>query len=246
MMVHTLIEWLRQRLINHQFRPGTRQYARRRLRRLVLGSLLCLAIPLVLLLSRVYTYLEREMVYQYRAAAEELAYRINQRLAEVLHTEENRAFDEYSFLKVTTNPLLQGTAVTTSPLSELPPRSTVPGVIGYFQINPDGSVQSPVLPALSEAELAAHAERFGFGAAELDKRLTLRRRLERLLRAGTPGAQPQSSSALPLSESIGQSADASLQVGRYRRYFSCATTAQVWRVTRCNGFSSSSTAGRTN
>ena len=134
--------------MGHQFRPGTRQYARRRLRRLVLGSLLCLAIPLALLLSRIYTQLEREVVYQYRAAAEEVVYRLNQRLADILQTEENRTFDEYSFLKVTTNPLLQGTAVTTSPLSELPPRSTVPGVMGYFQINPDGSVQSQVLPEL--------------------------------------------------------------------------------------------------
>ncbi len=194
--------------MGHQFRPGTRQYARRRLRRLVLGSLLCLAIPLALLLSRIYTHLEREVLYQYRAAAEEVVYRINQRLADILQAEENRAFDEYSFLKVTTNPLLQGTAVTTSPLSELPPRSTVPGVIGYFQINPDGSVQSPVLPELGETELSTNVERFGFGAPELEKRLILRHRLEHLLRAGTPVAPPKPSSALPLSEPISQSADA--------------------------------------
>ena len=194
--------------MGHQFRPGTRQYARRRLRRLVLGSLLCLAIPLALLLSRVYTQLEREVVYQYRVAAEEVVYRLNQRLADILQTEENRTFDEYSFLKVTTNPLLQGTAVTTSPLSELPPRSAVPGVMGYFQINPDGSVQSPVLPELGETELSANVERFGFGAPELEKRLTLRRQLEHLLRTGTPVAQPKPSSALPLSEPMGQSAEA--------------------------------------
>jgi signal transduction histidine kinase len=194
--------------MGHQFHPATRQHARRRLRRLVLGSLLCLAMPLALLLSRVYTQLEREVVYQYRVAAEEAVYRLNQRLADMLQAEENRAFDEYSFLKVTTNPLLQGTAVTTSPLSELPPKSAVPGVIGYFQINPDGSVQSPVLPELGETELSANVERFGFGAPELAKRLTLRRRLEHLLRAGTPVAQPKSSSALPLSEPMDQSADA--------------------------------------
>jgi len=194
--------------MDHQFRPATRAPARRRLRRLVLGSLLCLAIPLALLVSQVYTHLKREVVYQYRAAAEEVVYRINQRLVEMLQAEENRAFDEYSFLKVSTNPLLQGTAVTTSPLSELPPRSAVPGVIGYFQINPDGSVQSPVLPELSETELSANVEQFGFGAPELEKRLTLRRRLEHLLLTGTPAAQPKASSAPPLSEPTGQSADA--------------------------------------
>lgn len=206
-MVYSLTEWLRQLLMGPQLRPGTRQHARRRLRRLVLGSLLCLAIPLALLVSQVYTYLKREVVYQYRAAAEEVGYRLNQRLAELLQTEEHRAFDEYSFLKVTSNALLQGTAVTTSPLSELPPSSAVPGVIGYFQINPDGSVQSPVLPELSETELSANIERFGFGAPELARRLTLRRQLEHLLRAGTAVAQPKPSSPLPSPEPMGQSAD---------------------------------------
>jgi signal transduction histidine kinase len=76
-----------------------------------------------------------------------------------------------------------------SPLSELPPQSTVPGVIGYFQINPDGSVNSPVLPDLDEAELSANAEHFGFSSSELARRLALRRRIETLLRAGAPATE---------------------------------------------------------
>src|SRR5262249_42944904 len=95
-------------------------------------------------------------------------------------------FDEYSFFKVTANPLFKNSAIIASPLSELPPQSAVPGVIGYFQINPDGSLNSPVLPDLDEAELSANAERFGFGSDELARRLALRRRLEELLRAGAP------------------------------------------------------------
>lgn len=172
---------LRQLLRRESWRPGMHAHDSRRLRRLVLGSLLCLAILLALLLQRVYTHLQREVVYQYRTAAEDVVYRLNQRLTEVLQSEEERAFDDYSFLKVETNPLLQGSSVTTSPLSALPPRSVVPGVIGYFQLNPDGRVQSPVLPELSGNELAANATRFGFGEAELARRLALRRQLEGLL-----------------------------------------------------------------
>ena len=59
-------------------------------------------------------------------------------------------------------------------------------MIGYFQINPDGSFHSPVLPDLDEAELSANAERFGFGSSELARRLALRSRIEALLRAGAP------------------------------------------------------------
>ena len=111
---------------------------------------MCLALPLAILLSRVYTHLEREVFYQYRSTAEEVVQHLKQRLAEVLQAEENRAFDEYSFLNVAARPLLQSAAVTTSPLSELPPKSAVPGLLGYFQINPDGSLHSPVLPELEE------------------------------------------------------------------------------------------------
>jgi hypothetical protein len=154
---------------------------------LLLGaSLVLLSLPLALLLSRVYQQLECEMFYQYRAAAEEVVQHINQRLADILQVEEQRPFDEYSFLKVTANPLLQTSAIVASPLSGLPPQSTVPGVLGYFQINPDGSLQSPVLPDLDETELSTNVDRFGFGSGELAKRLALRRRLEELLLASTP------------------------------------------------------------
>jgi signal transduction histidine kinase len=212
-MVHTFTARLRQMLSGHQLHPASREHARRRLQLRVLASLVCLAIPLACLIRRVYTHLEREAFYQYRAAAEAVVHHINQRLEEILQAEENRPFDEYSFLKVSANPLLQGVAVTTSPLSELPPRSAVPGLIGYFQINPDGSLHSPVLPELDETELAANVERFGFGGAELEKRLTLRRQLEHLLLAATPLAKhpqrsPKPVPLLPFAAPTGQPAGA--------------------------------------
>src|SRR5205823_541770 len=75
--------------------------------------------------------------------------------------------------------------------------------------NPDGSFHSPVLPELDEAELAANADRFGFGSSALTKRLALRRQLEELLRASTPvterrtrpkhAAQPPTAPPAPVS-----------------------------------------------
>jgi signal transduction histidine kinase len=184
MMLQHLHHWLRHTPVRAPFRPGTRGHATRRLRLLLCASLLCVALPLTLLLSRVYQNLAQEVFYQYRTAAEEAVKQVNQRLADILQGEELRPFDEYSFLKVTANSLFKTSAIIASPLSELPPQSAVPGVIGYFQINPDGSFNSPVLPDLDEAELSANAERFGFGSSELARRLALRSRIEELLRAG--------------------------------------------------------------
>jgi signal transduction histidine kinase len=218
-MLQSLHRWLRHTPIRTQLRPGTRGQAMRRLRLLLCASLLCVALPLTLLLSRVYQYLAQEVFYQYRSAAEEVVKHVNQRLGDILQGEELRPFDEYSFLKVTANPLFKNSAIIASPLSELPPQSAVPGVVGYFQINPDGSLNSPVLPDLDEAELAANAERFGFGSSELARRLALRSRIEEILRAGTPAierrkrqqhaAQPAAAPAPMASASVSHGAGAS-------------------------------------
>src|SRR5262249_1062803 len=179
-MLQHLHRWLRHTLVRAQLRPGTSSQALRRLRLLLCASLLCVALPLTLLLSRVYQYLAQEVFYQYRSAAEEAVKQVNQRLGDILQGEELRPFDEYSFLKVTANPLFKNSAIIPSPLSQLPPQSAVPGGIGYFQINPDGSFNSPLLPDLDEAELSANPEPFGFGSSMLATRIALRGPIEPL------------------------------------------------------------------
>ena len=110
-MLQHLYRWLRHTPVRAPFRPGTRGKATRRLRLLLCASLLCVVLPLTLLLSRVYEYLAQEVFYQYRSAAEEVVKQVNQRLADILQGEELRPFDEYSFLKVTANPLFKNSAI---------------------------------------------------------------------------------------------------------------------------------------
>lgn len=196
-MLSALTPWRWRRQRNRPWRLTNRTQARRRLRLLVLGALCCAALPLALLLSRVYTHLAREVGYQYRNAAQDTLTRLNQRLVEILLAEDKRAFDEYSFLNISNRPLLQSTTVTTSPLAALPSHSPIPGLVGYFQLNPDGSVQSPVLPELSATELSTNTARFGFEAPELQKRLRLRQRLEEILVSGTPRRTAKRAAALP-------------------------------------------------
>src|SRR4029453_16602766 len=125
-MLQHLHHWLRHTPVRAPFRPGTRGQATRRLRLLLCASLLCVALPLTLLVRRVFQYLAQEVFYQYRSAAEEVVKQVNQRLADILQGEELRPFDEYSFLKVTANPLFKNSAIFASPPSRLPPKTAGP------------------------------------------------------------------------------------------------------------------------
>ena len=62
----------------------------RRLRLLLCASLLCVALPLTLLLNRVYQYLAQEVFYQYRSAAEEV---VKQGIHMTIYVVGHRSFD---------------------------------------------------------------------------------------------------------------------------------------------------------
>ncbi len=153
--------------------------AKRKLRLYVCLFVLALSIPIAILVVRTYKQLENENFYQHRLAAERVAWRMNSWAQQILEPEEKRNFDEYSFLNVSPNALLQKAPVTTSPLSEIPPKTLVPGVLGYFQIDPDGTFNSPILPELSDAVL--NTQNLGFSPEELQKRLALKQTLQDIL-----------------------------------------------------------------
>lgn len=161
---------------------------KRRLRNAVLLFFVCLAVPLSYLLWRAYSHLEDEIFYQRRADAELVMSNIDQQIDRFLAPEERRPFDEYGFLSVSTNTLVPKPAVRFSPLAELPPKTEFPGVIGYFQINPDGSFHTPFLPDTEEALL--RPDTVGVSAEELQRRVRTHRLLEdavRVPRTSAPG-----------------------------------------------------------
>lgn len=148
--------------------------ARSQLRRFLGVLFVLLALAFAVLLHQVNTQLKDENVYRYRVTAHDLAERVNARLNQYLVPEEQRPFNEYSFFNILENTPLPLRGLQLSPLSEIPPRSPVPGVIGYFEIAPDGTFSSPVLPdidLLSFAGLQKHEE--------LEKRLALSDRLHK-------------------------------------------------------------------
>ena len=148
----------------------------RRLRWILLLFFITLSLPVYYLLQTVYSQLENEAYFNARHQAEKWVDQIDFKLQRLLETEQQRSIAEYSFFNVMENPLLTGASgVKFSPLSENPPKTDIKGLVGYFQINTDGSFHLPALPELDQNGIS------GLSSAELENRLKLKYKLRQLL-----------------------------------------------------------------
>lgn len=160
---------------------------KKRLGWLLLLFFLTLSAPVYYLLQTVYAQLENEAYFTSRHQAESLADQLELNLQRLLEVEQNRPIAEYRFFNVMENPLLSETAgVKFSPLSEIPPKTGIKGLVGYFQINTDGSFHLPALPEAGMDNLS------GLSLAELDNRLKLKHQLRDLLSNNTSKNKPAS------------------------------------------------------
>jgi len=155
-------------------RATLRRMDRGRLRAWFVLLFLACAIPSVVLVEQAYSRLKWETFHQYRGQAEELAGRIDARLARMIAAEQARSFDDYGFLTVTGDPSAR--FVQRSPLSAWPVRSELPGVLGYFQVDADGSFSTPLVP-----RDGVNAQAYGVAPKELAERITLAARLRDIL-----------------------------------------------------------------
>jgi len=144
-----------------------------RLRNLLALLFLALAAPTAVLVWQAWDRLKWESWFQYRSQAEALASRIDAELAERVAAEEARGFAEFAFLSATTAANVQ----QRSPLSAYPVAAALPGLIGYFQVGPDGSFSTPLLPPGSPG-----AGEIGMTEAELAGRVSLAAEMRRILR----------------------------------------------------------------
>ena len=161
--------------------PLNPQQQKKRLRWILLLFFMLLSLPVYYLLQTVYAQLENEAYFTSRQRAEHLVDQIEQRLQQVLKIEQNRPIAEYSFFNVLENPLLsESTGVKFSPLSEIPPKTAIKGLIGFFQINTDGSFHLPALPEIEQNDIS------GLSLAELESRLRLKQTLRDLLSLKIP------------------------------------------------------------
>ena len=179
------------------------QLDNKRLRRWLALFFLALLIPSAVLVYQAYDQLKWEAFHLHSKLAEELANRIDNRLLQMIRTEEQRPFTAYTFLNVAgdkTSNFLQR-----SPLSAFPIQSEVNGIMGYFQLDPREQFSTPLLPPES-----SDLQRYGISNEEYTQRLALQNQLYTILsqnklipggrvdqRAAKRKARPEAESAPP-------------------------------------------------
>lgn len=144
--------------------------------RLVLGiSLLLLVIPTVVLSLKARQQIKWEALYQQRQLAEELSQRIDSNLQRWLIKEQQRPAAEYNYL-LDQNQLGATNYLQRSPLSQWPSSEAPPGLMGYFQVNSDGQLSSPLLPDSEKEGLSS-----GLSAKEIRQRQDIKQSIESVL-----------------------------------------------------------------
>ena len=135
---------------------------------------LALAVPTAVLVRHAYGQLKWEAFHQYQLLAEELGARIDGRFIELINREEARSFADYGFLVVTGDP--SASFLQRSPLSAYPVARDIPGLVGYFQVDADGALSTPLLP-----QPGTDPAEYGVTSKELEQRTALADRLGRIL-----------------------------------------------------------------
>lgn len=119
--------------------------------RLLLGALfLALALPSALLVWHTERQIRLEAWHQQREAAEALANVIDARLQQLVRREELRGYGDYRFLTVAGDPA-RGILSQRSPLAVMPSEGDIPGLVGHFQVDPQGVFSTPLLPVATSA-----------------------------------------------------------------------------------------------
>ncbi|MGD8762195.1 MAG: HAMP domain-containing sensor histidine kinase [Desulfobacteraceae bacterium] len=114
----------------------------KRLKLLIIFFSLALCVPLAFFVVQTYRGLEQEEVATLRYFAETILDEMEQSLTALVQREEGRAIDEYNYY-ISPPGRSQGVMDRDrSPLSNLPQDNFI---LGYFQNNPDGSFQSPMV-----------------------------------------------------------------------------------------------------
>ena len=114
----------------------------KRLKFLILIFWVALSIPLAYFVLRTYRGLEQEEVATLSYFADTFFDEIEQALTSIVKLEEGRAIDEYNYHIFPSNQFQDSTGKSRSPLSRLPRDEYI---LGYFQNNPDGSFQTPMV-----------------------------------------------------------------------------------------------------
>lgn len=143
----------------------------------------CILVGTGVLVARALHGAAQAELMQHQVVADRIFDELEEELSDLISREEARSFLEYRFFYV---PALASTAnpstLVQSPLASPPQDSAV---IGYFQLDPDGTLHLPSAPRSNEIDLA----RAGGWSGD-DEVAVTRERLKALVR-GSPAAPPE-------------------------------------------------------
>ena len=114
----------------------------KRLKILIFVFCVALSIPLAYFVLRTYSGLEQEEISELRYFAVALFDQMEEELASLVLKEEARPVDQYRYYYIPSGQLSPSEKVLPSPLSQPPKESYI---LGYFQNDPDGSLQTPLV-----------------------------------------------------------------------------------------------------
>ncbi len=144
----------------------------RRLKILLLAFFIALALPTSILVYQAYGQLKWEAFHQHQLLARELSLRIDAQFQELIEREENRPITDYVFLNIAGTE--ESAFLQRSPLSQFPLATDIPGLLGYFQVDSAGQLQTPTVPR-------ENASDYGISTDELRQRLDQEDRLRAIL-----------------------------------------------------------------
>ncbi len=121
----------------------------RRFRILFITIAVLVIVPVGLLVLRAIDSVELERRTRHQAVAERIFDEMERKLSELLAREEERPFGEYSYEYVPQGQ--DAGAVVRSPLADAP---SLAFIVGYFQLDPDGKLRTPVQPTAARAALS--------------------------------------------------------------------------------------------
>ncbi|MGJ8681180.1 sensor histidine kinase [Paraglaciecola sp.] len=140
-----------------------------------------LIIPLAFLSYYGFQQIESDVNIQYHWKSVNVLKQINKQLNQRLKVERKRPVGHYSFYQVVSNPLSNTFTKEISPLAS--PENYVEniGLMGYFQINPDKTLQSPLLPYQTSEQIEQADTNLKW--SEIKHRLAIKDKLTTILQA---------------------------------------------------------------
>ena len=116
----------------------------RKIHLIFVAIFLAVALPVIFLLTHSYSQLQLNAQYAYKEHAFLVLQMLNQRFVDDMTIEDQRSYSEYRFIRAV--PVIGGEEITLSELANFPIRSHFKGIVGHFQMDPDGTLRTPILP----------------------------------------------------------------------------------------------------